>query len=71
MGAMDGRSTLTGQDEELPLDAGAALDPLEDDELLEDEEPLPEDELSELLELLDEAGIELEPLLAPARESVR
>lgn len=71
MGVMDGRSTLTGQEEELPLDAGAALDPLEDDELLEDEEPLPEDELSELLELLEEAGIELEPLLAPARESVR
>ena len=61
-------ATLPAQDELLPAGAGAGLD-------VEDvpEEPLASDEedFDELSELPEDAGMELDPLPAPARESVR
>jgi len=68
-------ATLPAQDAALPAEAGVALEPeLELEEPPEEEDPplaSEEDELDDPSEDFEEAGMELEPLPAPARESVR
>lgn len=66
-------ATLPAQDAALPAEAGVALEP-ELEETPEEEDPpvvSDEDELDDPSEDFEEAGMELEPLPAPARESVR
>ena len=65
-------ATLPAQDAALPAEAGVALEP-ELEEPPEEDPPLvsEEDELDDPSDDFEEAGIELEPLPAPARESVR
>jgi len=66
-------ATLPAQDAALPAEAGVALEPELEEPPEEEDPPLvsDEDELDDPSEDFEEAGMELEPLPAPARESVR
>ncbi|VXB88807.1 hypothetical protein PLANTIT3_60533 [Plantibacter sp. T3] len=66
-------ATLPAQDVALPAEAGVALEPELEEPPEEEDPPLvsEEDELDDPSEDFEEAGMELEPLPAPARESVR